>query len=254
MSARSKRCVKPAAAGLLLAVAALPARAGAQTTDTTAVLIGEVQSLMSGEPVVGATVFLRLANRGATTDGNGKFRVDSIPPGTDTLVIHYPGFSANSTLLEFEPERVVRAVFLLADRVFQVADLQVEIRARPSVDEAEVARNMRTGRGVFVTREDLLKSGYDRPSDALRNIPRVEVRPYRFGHQQVLIGSGSAACRPKYYVDGTPQVGEFELDEVQLDEIDLIEIYRSPAEIPTRYRMDTNRCGVIAIRIRVGPD
>jgi hypothetical protein len=245
--------MKRAAAGLLLALAALPARAGAQATDSTATLIGEVQGVMSGEPVVGATVFLRVAKRGAITDGNGKFRVDSIPPGTDTLAIRYPGFSVNSTVLEFEPERVVRAVFLLADKVFQVADLQVEIRA-PSVDEAEVARNMRTGRGIFVTREDLLKFGYDRPSDALRNIPRVEVTPYRFGAQQVLIGSGSAACRPTYYVDGTPQVGEFELDEVQLDEIDLIEIYRSPAEIPTRYRMGTNRCGVIAIRIRVGPD
>ncbi|MEJ2340165.1 MAG: carboxypeptidase-like regulatory domain-containing protein, partial [Gemmatimonadales bacterium] len=71
---------------------------GQDRPDTTAVLIGEVQSAMSGDPVINAVVFLRASQRGAITDSAGSFTLDSIPPGTDTLVIRYPGIDAQSTI------------------------------------------------------------------------------------------------------------------------------------------------------------
>ncbi len=115
---------------------------------------------------------------------------------------------------------------------------------------------MRTGQGYFITREELLQTAIDRPSDALRGVPRVEVRPYRgVDGQLVLIGFGTLACEPRYMVDGTLMQEGFILDDVRLDEIELIEIYRGPSEVPTQYRGGTNRCGLIAIRIRSGgPD
>jgi len=223
--------------------------------DTTAVLIGEVQSAMSGDPVISAIVFLRASRRGAVTDSAGGFTIDSILPGIDTLVIRYPGLDVQSTVMEFAPQQEVRAVFLLAEKIFQVAELQVEIRA-PSADERAITRRMRTGQGYFITREELLRNAIDRPSDALRGVPRVEVRPYRgVDGQLVLIGFGTLACEPSYVVDGTLMEAGFILDDVRLDEIELIEIYRGPAEVPTQYRGNTNRCGLIAIRIRSGgPD
>ncbi len=244
-----------ASVGALVGPPAAAPALGQAVPDTTASLIGEVQGAMTGEAIVGAVVFLRIAGRGALTDSSGVFRIDSIPPGLDTLMVRYPGFDIQSTVLEFEPQRAVRAVFLLAERIFQVAELQVEIRA-PSADERAITRRMRTGQGYFITREELLRNAIDRPSDALRGVPRVEVRPYRgVDGQLVLIGFGTLACEPSYLVDGTLMEAGFILDDVRLDEIELIEIYRGPAEVPTQYRGDTNRCGLIAIRIRSGgPD
>ncbi len=233
---------------------------GQAATDTTAVLIGEVQSAMSGDPVINAIVFLRSSERGAVTDSAGGFTIDSIPPGADTLVIRYPGIDVQSTVIEFAPQQEVRAVFLLAEKIFQVADIEVSIRA-PSVDERTLERRMRTGQGIFITRERLLEVATDRPSDALRNTPRVQVTQYGMGKIEVFIGYGASACPPTYLVDGTPMVDSFVLDDIELDAIELIEIYRGPSEIPTQYRQTssasgtrTKRCGLINIRIRSGPD
>ncbi len=140
-----------ASVGALVGPPAAAPASGQAVADTTALLVGEVQGAMTGEAVVGAVVFLRIAGRGAVTDSSGAFRIDSIPPGLDTLMVRYPGFDIQSTVLEFEPQRVVRAVFLLAERIFQVAELQVEIRA-PSADERALTRRIRTGRGYFITR------------------------------------------------------------------------------------------------------
>jgi hypothetical protein len=228
--------------------------AGQAPSDSMAVLIGEVQSAMSGDPVVNALVFLRSANRGAVTDSAGGFTIDSIPPGIDTLVIRYPGVDVQSTVIDFTPQGEVRAVFLLAEKIFQVADLEVSIRRAASVDETNLERRMRTGQGIFITRERLLELASDRPSDALRNLPRVEVTKYGAEKIQVWIGRGSSACPPTYLVDGTPVAGDFVLDDIELDAIELIEIYRGPSEIPTQYRRSSKTCGLINIRIRSGPD
>ncbi len=229
---------------------------GQARPDTTAVLIGEVQSAMSGDPVVHALVFLRSANRGAVTDSAGGFTIDSIPPGTDTLVIRYPGVDVQSTVIEFAAQQEVRAVFLLAEKIFQVADLEVSIRQAASVDEINLERRMRTGQGIFITRERLLEVATDRPSDALRNIPRVQVTQYGMGKIEVFIGYGASGCPPTYMVDGTPMHDGFVLDDIELDAIELIEIYRGPSEVPTQYKQTSARarCGLIHIRIRSGPD
>jgi hypothetical protein len=253
----------PAAAPLAIAMLLTPGttdRAPAQaapdstaSVGRTASLVGEVQGAMTGDPAIGAIVYLRIADRGAVTDSAGEFRIDSISAGVDTLFIRYPGIPIQSTVMQFEPETLSRATFLLAQKIFQVAELQVEI-ARPTVDERAIARRMRTGQGVFVDRKTLLERATTLPSDALRGIPRIEVSVYGVGGQTVLFGYASSACRPAYLVDGSLMGGDFELDDVRIDDIELIELYRSPNEVPTQYKQDTNRCGLIAVRIRGGRD
>jgi hypothetical protein len=246
------RSVSVLVATMLLAPASVRMSAAQTAPDSTASLVGEVQGAMTGDPAVGAIVFLRRADRGAITDSAGAFRIDSIAPGPDTLAIRYPGIDIQSTAMEFEAGTISRATFLLAERLFQVADLEVEIK-RLSVDEREFDRRRRTGQGIFITREEMLERAANLPSDALRNIPRVVVSVYGIGGQIVTIGGYQAsACRPRYMVDGTLMDEAFELDDVRIDDIELIEIYRGPSEVPTRYKQETNRCGLIVINIRGG--
>jgi hypothetical protein len=88
------------------------------------------------------------------------------------------------------------------------------------------------------------------PSDMLRNIPRVEVTPYRFGTPEVYIGTGAAACKPPFYLDGV-LTRNMEIDELDVSEIEDIEIYRGPAEVPPQFK-ENNRCGALLVWTREG--
>jgi len=65
------------------------ASALAQTT-----LTGRVTDAETGEPLVGANVFLDGTMRGAATDADGAFRIEGVPPGAYRLVASMVGYRA----------------------------------------------------------------------------------------------------------------------------------------------------------------
>lgn len=247
----------PALLSFLLIVP--PARLSSQATgaegpvaDSSAALVGRVLSATTGEPVVGAQVYLRRAARGAVTDSSGTFRIDDLAPGIDTLGVRYRGYEPRSASLALEPARTTRATFLLSERVFELAELDVVVR-RLTAREDRIERRRRSGLGHVITREEIEERNPNLASDMLRQLPRVSVQPVRMGGTaQVLVGRGTLVCEPSYYVDGV-RMRDFALDDVPVDQIQMIEVYTGPSEIPTEYRMDTDRCGVIAIWTRGGP-
>lgn len=233
---------------LPLALAVPGSRATGQQVDSTAVLTGRVLFASSLQPAVRANVFLKIRGRGAVTDSAGSFRIEGLDPGPDTLAIHYPGHRPNSVTIDLEPGRAIRMTLLLSERVFEVADIQVEVR-QITPGEERLQRRMKAGHGAFITRKEIEEKSPGLASDLFRGIPRVEVEPYRFGHQTVLIGRGTLVCQPDYFVDGF-HVRDFQIDDLSVDEIETIEVYRGPSEIPTQFRGDTNRCGVIVVWTR----
>lgn len=244
---RTSRCL------LFAALLAAPlSRADAQDTpvDSTAVLTGRVLFASDLRPAVRANVFLKLRGRGAVTDSAGAFRIEKLEPGTDTLAIHYPGHQPNAVSIELQALRAVRVTLLLSERVFEIAELRVDVR-QITPGEERLARRMKAGHGAFITREQIEETSPNLASDLFRGIPRVEVTPYRYGHQTVLIGRGTMVCEPDYFVDGF-HLRNFQIDDLSVDEIDTIEVYRGPSEIPTQFRGDTNRCGVIVVWTRGG--
>ncbi|MFW6192608.1 MAG: carboxypeptidase regulatory-like domain-containing protein [Gemmatimonadota bacterium] len=239
----------------LLLPVALPAQQADQGTtdpDSSAALVGRVLSGVTAEPVVGAQVYLRRAARGAVTDSSGSFRLDDLPPGLDTLGVRYGGFEPGTRTLTLAPARTTRATFLLSERVFELAELDVVVR-RLTTGEDRIERRRQSGLGHFITREEIEAQDPNLPSDMLRQLPRVSVQPVRMGGTaQVLVGRGTLVCEPHYYVDGV-RMRDFALDEVAVEAIELLEIYTGPSEIPTEYRMNADRCGVIAVWTREGP-
>ena len=55
-------------------------------------LRGVVLDEVTGTPVAGAAVFLEAENYGALTDPNGAFRIDGVPPGSQTVVATQFGY------------------------------------------------------------------------------------------------------------------------------------------------------------------
>lgn len=219
--------------------------------DSSAALAGQVLSALTADPMVGAHVFLRRVRRGAVTDSAGRFRFEDLPVGIDTIAVWASGIEPQFTELAFQPERLTSVVFLLAERIFEVAELKVEVRAF-SARRQRLERRKRFGHGFYITREMIEEANPVLTTDMLRGIPRVEVAPYRFASDPVEVRIRSSAanpCIPMYFLDGT-EAQHFTLDEVRPIEVEEIEIYRGASEIPTEFKKMGNNCGVIVVWTR----
>ena len=257
-------CAGSLLAALALTSAAVPSSAVAQeeavqeeaaqgapaVADSTAALSGEVLSALTGEPMIGAHVFLRRARRGAVTDSAGEFRIESLPAGRDTIAVWYAAVEPQFTELDLVPDRLTSAVFLVSERMFEVADITVEVRAF-SARRQRLERRKRFGNGVYITRQMIEEAKPVLMTDMLRGIPRVEVEAYRFATEpvEVRIGYGATACIPMYFLDGT-EAKNFTLDEVRPIEVEELEIYRGASETPPEFRKMGNTCGAIVVWTR----
>ncbi len=75
---------------LVFAVTLLQSSAHAQTAALT--LTGTVTDAATGEPLVGANVFIAVSMIGTTTDRNGQYRLERVPPGAHRLYVSILGF------------------------------------------------------------------------------------------------------------------------------------------------------------------
>jgi hypothetical protein len=219
-------------------------------SDTTAALGGQVLSALTGEPMIGANVFLRVTRRGTVTDSAGEFRIGGLPGGTDTVAVWYSAYEPRFTEIQLWADRTTSAIFLISELVFEVAELKVEVRAS-NIRRERLERRKKMGGGIYISREDIEERQPQLTSDMLRGLPRVEVSPYRFGVPEIRIGTGAMACLPKYYVDGV-LMQDYNLDETGPDDIEDMEIYRGVAEMPIEFKAQGNRCGAIVIWLRGG--
>lgn len=173
-----------------------------------AVLSGEVRTLTSDRPIAGAQVIVRDAaggERTATTDVDGTWRIEDVPPGTVHVTVSALGrtpHEADETLKPGQRENIV-------DRLSEVAPVtQIVAGVDGGVSEvAEVeVRGVRPPREVtsFTLDQSELNRIPGTSGDALHaleNLPGVARPPALSG---LLIVRGSAPQDSAYFVDGTP--------------------------------------------------
>jgi hypothetical protein len=187
----------------------------------------------------------------ARTNGDGQFRLVSLPAGELVL---------EARRLGFRPETLHVVV---ADG--QAASVAFRLRAAPNTLASVVVRAERqrhTGRlagyferlesntgGYFITR-DVIDEGQPRQlSDVLRKAPGVDIVRGRVR----LRGRG---CAPLVWLDGTPMpAGEVDINTFPPRTIEGIELYASASGAPFRYQgmRDDAKCGTLLLWSR-GPD
>ena len=142
-------------------------------------LSGTITDATSEGGVSGATVELWGTNHIATTDSGGGFRMNRVWAGDHRLVVRRIGYA--------------QAVFDLAipsgaDAAIPVGQLAVRTvpeRLRPVIVAAtpgsrrldDFYRRRQRGFGDFITRDDFAQFNPTAPSDVLRRIPGIAVRP-----------------------------------------------------------------------------
>lgn len=208
-----------------------------------------------GRPVRGVQVTQAGASRGAaTSDAEGVFKFDPERGDTARLVFRRLGFRP----AEFTVAHVTDVATLDVRLVpIPLPLLPVKVMARPDPSRSRLAgfeQRVHRGSGVFITRERLDQLQSRRFTDALRNVPGVQISPNPFVRGVRFRGQ---RCPPLVVLDGAPATaGEFDLDMIDLGSVEGIEIYRSSATVPVEFNTTRNleACGVIAIWSRPARD
>lgn len=241
------------ATGLALLALACAGLSAQTPQDSLATLRGRVVSGMTGAPLAEARVELLRANRGAFTDSAGRFLIDEVAPGRDTVRVHLIGFATHAVPLTLEPNRVTVTTLLLSRNVLKLEDLSVEVRRRPE-DTGKLAgfeERRRMGNGVFIGPEEVAEKRADDAADLLRGEPGISVGPATVGRTTIRMTRSQRNCEPFIWLDGAPKIG-MHIDDLSAEEILAMELYRGAAETPPQFAFRQGTCATLVIWTRTG--
>lgn len=249
--------------GHFVVVCAAAQLTGAQqpSADTTrrdslplppATLLGRVID-SAGVGIAGAEItLLHNDHVHVISDDSGEFRIAKIPAGTEVFNVRRIGFEAATFTAVLHPGRTARAQFPLTAVAHELPTVAVSDTANQSHWLDQFDRRRSGSRGVFITRDQIVKSGARIGSDVVRTVPGIRIVPSRFSGSNTVImtrGSGARTCYPTMFVHGVPYSGV--LDDFLAEDIEALEVYVGISEIPPE--LDKNGkgiCGAIVVWTR----
>jgi hypothetical protein len=246
---------------LLLALLLAPVVLGAQ--GRYAVLRGTVTDALTAAPITGARVVIAATGRFVTTDSSGSFEVRELPSGVIRFFFSAEGYPRTSVVLAFAPGENMFQRFELdttevADdssaaqrRVQRLTPTQVTAPVSRGIRYEDFERRMKTGRGHYVTREQIEAAGYAQLTDAARSLRGVLIECGGGRGCMIRMARASQGCYPNYIVDGREDnmFGPY----VPIRDIEGIEFYTGASDVPGEFAGTNAGCGVVVIWTRVGP-
>ncbi len=253
----------------LLACAAVlcggAASAGGQ--DVTR-LYGVVTNL-NGVPIAHAEVIIDGTPYRATTNDSGVYRIEIAPIGRVHVIVRRVGFEPADERATLKAGAGLQLDFELKG-LPELLDSVMVREAGGNGRMADFWARRLIGVGAFITREDIERRHPARSSDLLRMITGVRVVAGESGFDRPFITMGRNAvtanrasrtgitlgsdCRVAYYVDGSyVPAGTFHMDDISPLMLEAVEVYRGPAETPTKLRQRDTACGLIVIWTREPP-
>jgi hypothetical protein len=268
-------------AWLVLVVVGTPAMAQGPSR-----LLITVSDQLTGAPIPGAQVALRVARVGGLTDSLGQVALD-VSPGTDTLEVRFLGYASSLRPIDLDRGGAHEIDIQLAQEAVTLPKITVAGSGVVREPGLGFSRRQKIGLGHFVTRADIERFRPTTSSDILRRVPGVRVRSNRAGDHVISMMRSTSRCRVQYYVDNVAMPTEelldaaieqrvraaeqnggtaaqtrskklnrdlpsFTIDHIAPEMIEAIEVYRGAAEIPIEYRTTGSLCGVVLIWTRTG--
>lgn len=262
----------------------------AVTQSQTRLHVG-VADQATGRPIAGAQVALRVARVGGFTDSLGTIVLQVPQPGSDTLIVRFPGYARAALPTALRGGETFEISVELRQEAVTLPQVTVAETATPREPGLGFARRHRVGLGHFITRAEIERYAPSQSSDILRRVPGVRVQSNRAGDHVLAMARSTSRCRVQYYVDNMPMPTEelldaaidqrimadlaqngntaetgararskklnrdlpgFTIDHIPPEMIEAIEVYRGAAEIPIEYRTMGSVCGVVLIWTRAG--
>ena len=240
---------------LVLLCASLPAVASSQqlTRAPAASIVGRLVDHDSRTPLRGGRIAIVGAHHTFAADSNGRFLDDDLPTGTYVLQAHAIGYASGSWVLRLEEGQVLTQDFDLRLLPYTLDPVVVQ---RGPGSEAESLRDFErrraSGRGYFITEEQIETAHPRALSDLLRNVPGIQMVCRGADHCSVRMLRAPRQCKVDYVVDGFPATQSTSPDMPTLGVV-AVEVYRTLSETPTQFLTADNLCGTIVIWTRAGP-
>jgi hypothetical protein len=219
-------------------------------------VIGVVVDSLTGEPLASAMVGIN-GVAVATSDEEGRFRLDSVDQGEILLDIRRIGFTPITAEVQVRDRPSSDLRFALPAVPFQLDDIVVEADRATYYGfgrMSDFARRRRRGLGKTFTRSEIERWRPLQLSDLMRRVLGARLTPSRFGQNRVTFrdrasGFRGARCSPDIYVDGM-LLRDWALDDAMpIENVGAVEVYNSWASIPAEFQ-SLDACAVIVIWTR----
>lgn len=236
------------------------------------VMTGTVRGWSRGEAVPGAEVRLTPLGEGVNagptivaTDADGRFTLPEAGAGLHVLEVSSLGYATVGDTVEARAGRVNHVSIRLPEETLEIEGVTVEVEARiRRLDMSGFYERKRVGLGVHIDADSIAARFPARVTELLDLTLGVQIgfTVGQAGGREVVLIRG---CLPAVFIDGTlaRRAGPFDrnpnpqrtgrpppdyLDDlVSPSNIAGMEVYRSPAELPTQYTGTGSECGVILI-------
>jgi hypothetical protein len=204
----------------------------------------------SGAPVVGARVGLMGATAATLSRANGDFVLDSLPAGTQALVVRQIGYKPTEVPVELSSRTPSRVTVKLGVFVPELSPVEVVSRRDDGLRKVGfLDRKRSSAGGTFMDEETISKRNATQFSDLLRTVPGLRVSTQ--GNQSMVQSTRSAqgsGC-VTIYVDGAPwqQLAAGDLDSfVQPNEVAAIEVYNG-ISMPPQFTTTGQSCSAVVV-------
>ena len=225
----------------------------------SATLRGVVTDKSSGKAVVDAQIIMLEDTRSASSDSSGRYEISGLRPGASKLVVRAVGFPPLRVDVELIAGKTTdRAIQLDSTDAGRLASAQslpavsVSAPATPfNYRLADFERRRQTGRGQYLTEDEITKSGAYNIADAVKTMRGVNYECGVGAGCYVRMARAPMRCLPEFIVDGQV-INDFG-PVTPIRDFVALEVYTGPTEVPGEYAGRYAGCGVIVVWTRSGP-
>src|SRR5438105_9626891 len=251
---RASVLIRHAATWLAMSTAA----AGPAFAQSALRMPGRVVDKSSGRPIASAEIRLVSDGRSVNSDSAGRFVFPSLPNGALQFLIRAAYFPEVRLIVDLQPgqelERVIEMDSTAAGRTLRaLSPIVVTAPATPAISYrlVDFERRRKSGRGHYLTEEDIERSGAMNLQDAVRPVRGVTEECLGTMRCVLHMSRAPAHCQPDYVVD--ERVNNDFGPYTPVRDIVAIEVYTGPSDVPGEFAGRSAGCGVIVIWTRSGP-
>ena len=238
-----------------VSVAALPALANGKDSGAVrlaprgrARVLGRVLNV-NGAPVANARVGLMGSSAATLTKANGDFALDSLPSGTQALIVRQLGYRPTEVPVELSLMRPARVTVHLGAYVPELSPVEVVSQREEGLQKVGFLDRKRTGAGgYFLGPEQLERRIATKFTDVLRSTPGIRVSEQNGQATLSATRSNTGGC-VTMWVDGAQwqQLDAGDLDTfIRPEEVAAIEVYGG-VSVPSQFTTPGQNCTTVVV-------
>jgi len=237
------------------ALALCAAPAGAQRG--TARIYGTVIDRRSQAPLPNVQIVHMGDGRSVTSDSLGLYQFDKLAGGLVKFMVRAPRYPSMTFVVALVPgeqmERDVELDIATGDSSATRVLPKVNVTAPPSLGPryADFERRRLTGRGQYMTAEEIERTGAARLQQVVLGLRGVHVDCGGGAGCFIQMTRAPMRCLPEYVVDDRVD-NEFG-PAVPAQDIQALEVYTGPADVPGEFAGRNAGCGLVVIWTKSGP-